>query len=182
MGNSKDTLIHQCHQETGWKITLADTGEKALKGARLKKIEKYIDGDIFIVTYGDGLADVNIEALLRFHHSHGKLATITGVNPSSRFGELKIEGDRVDSFNEKPAITKEYINGGFLVFNRKVLEYLTTDDQCDLEYGALEKIASSGQLMVYKHPGSWACMDTLRDMDYLNKLWNENKAFWKIWE
>jgi len=180
LGKPEEISIHSSHDEKGWKITLADTGEKALKGSRLKKVEKYIESDAFMTTYGDGIADIDINGLLAFHHAHKKLATVTGVNPASRFGELKVNGDRVEKFSEK---TKEggLINGGFFVFNRAVFDYLSEDDSCDLEIGALEEIANEGQLMVYKHRGFWACMDTLRDMDYLNKLWDENEAVWKIW-
>ncbi len=181
LSHPEKICIHQCNQKNDWLVTLADTGEKVLKGARLKKIEKYITGDEFMMTYGDGVANVDIKALLDFHHSHGKLATVTGINPASRFGELKIRGNRVEAFNEKPETSSGLINGGFFVFNRGIFDYLSVDDNCDLEVGPLETIAHEEQLMVYKHPGSWACMDTLRDMDYLNKLWNENKAFWKVW-
>jgi len=134
------------------------------------------------MTYGDGIADVNIGELLAFHKSHGKMATVTGINPASRFGELKIDGDRVEAFSEKPQDGDSLINGGFFVFNRKILDYLSTDDLCDLEIGPLEQIAKEGQLMVYKHRGFWACMDTLRDMEYLNKIWNDGTAKWKIWK
>lgn len=182
LGKKDEILIHQSHEEAGWKITLADTGEKALKGARLKKVERYITGDTFMMTYGDGIADVDINQLLAFHKSHGKMATVTGINPAARFGELKIDGDRVETFSEKPQNGDGLINGGFFVFNRKILDYLTTDDLCDLEIGPLEKIAKEGQLMVYKHLGFWACMDTMRDMEYLNKIWNDGKAKWKIWK
>ena len=180
LGSPENTCIHQSHEENGWQVTLSDTGEKALKGARLKKVEKYITGNDFMLTYGDGVADIDINALLAFHRSHGKLATVTGVNRASRFGELKIDGNKVLAFNEKPEMNSDFVNAGFFVFNRRIFDYLSADDDCDLEKGALEKIASEGELMVYRHAGSWACMDTLRDMDYLNKLWNENKAFWKI--
>ena len=181
LGHPEKLCIHQGHEENGWRVTLADTGEMALKGARLKKVEKYIADDEFMLTYGDGVANIDINALLAFHHSHGKLVTVTGINPASRFGELKINGNRVESFNEKPETSSGLISGGFFVFNKGIFDYLSVDDNCDLEIGPLEKIAREGQLMVYKHTGSWACMDTLRDMDYLNMLWNENKAFWKIW-
>ena len=182
LGQPENMCIHHSHDEAGWKITLADTGEKTLKGARLKKVEKYITDKTFIMTYGDGIADVDINALLAFHKSHGKIATVTGINPASRFGELKTDGDRVVSFAEKPQNGEGLINGGFFVFNSGIFDYLSADDNCELEIGPLEKVANDGQLMVYKHTGSWACMDTLRDMDYLNKLWNENKAFWKVWK
>jgi glucose-1-phosphate cytidylyltransferase len=181
LGNPSKTLFHHTHEETGWRVTLADTGNKAMKGARLKRVEKYMDGDTFMVTYGDGLADVDLRALLAFHQSHGKIGTVTGVNPASRFGELKTDGNMVTRFFEKPEINTEFVNGGFFVFNRPFFDYLSADDGCDLEIGALEKLASEGQLMVYRHHGNWACMDTLRDTEYLNRLWYEGKPFWKLW-
>lgn len=182
LGNSKNIEIHSDHTEKDWRITLADTGEKTLKGARLKRIEKYINDDQFMVTYGDGLSNIDINALLSFHKKHGKLATVTGINPTSQFGELKINGDKVVSFFEKPETSKSLVNGGFFVFNKKVFDYLNAaDDSCDFEVGPLEKIADEGQLMVYKHTGFWTCMDNIRDMDYLNQVWNDNKAEWKIW-
>lgn len=181
LGNGKQIEIHTNHAEKGWRVTLSDTGDIALKGARLKRIEKYISGDQFMVTYGDGLANVNIASLLAFHRSHGKLATVTGINLASRFGQLKITGNQVESFSEKPELASDFINGGFFVFNRGVFDYLSAEDRCDLEIGALEEISRKGELMVYKHSGFWACMDTLRDMEYLNRLWNENRAAWKVW-
>jgi len=182
LGQPEKMCIHQSHDETGWKITLANTGEKTLKGARLKKVEKYIADESFMLSYGDGISDVNINALLAFHKAHGKLATVTGINPASQFGELKTDGDCVVSFAEKPQNGESLVNGGFFVFNRSIFEYLSTDDFCDLEVGPLEQIAKDGQFMVYKHQGFWACMDTLRDMEYLNKIWNDGKAKWKIWK
>ena len=182
LGNEKAIEVHNINSERNWRVTLADTGDKALKGARLKRVEKYIDDDQFMMTYGDGVADVDIRDLLEFHQGHGKLATVTGINPASRFGELKIKGNQVESFSEKPQNGAGLINGGFFVFNRGIFDYLSNNDSCDLEVGALEQIAREGQLMVYKHRGFWACMDTIRDMEYLNKLWAEGKAFWKVWE
>jgi glucose-1-phosphate cytidylyltransferase len=181
LGHPEKIRIHHSHDEKGWRITLADTGEKALKGARLKKIQKYITEDTFMMTYGDGVGDVDIKALLAFHASHGELATLTGINPASRFGELKVIGDKVMTFKEKPQESDGLVNGGFFVFNRKIFDYLTEDNDCDLEFGPLEKIANAGELMVYRHGGFWACMDTLRDMDYLNKMWDAQQAPWKIW-
>jgi glucose-1-phosphate cytidylyltransferase len=180
----KGEMIKQyfCHYELmNNDVTIELGKEKALKGARLKRVEKYIDGDTFMVTYGDGLANVDINELIDFHKSHGKLATLTGISPTSRFGELRIKGNQVESFSEKPTDTDGLINGGFFVFNRGLFDYLSTDDDCDLEIGALERIASEGQLMVFKHLGFWACMDNIRDMDYLNRLWSEGKAEWKVW-
>ena len=180
LGHPEKIHIHKSYEENGWKVTLVDTGLKALKGARLKKVERYLTENEFMMTYGDGLADINITDLLDFHRSHGKLATLTGINPASRFGELIVNGDLVEAFNEKVKTSSGFINGGFFVFNKGILDYLSTDDSCDLEIGPLEEISRDEQLMLYKHPGSWACMDNLRDMDYLNKLWDEKKAFWKF--
>ncbi|MBN1612930.1 MAG: glucose-1-phosphate cytidylyltransferase [Deltaproteobacteria bacterium] len=182
LGQPENIHIHHSHEEAGWKITLVDTGEKALKGARLKKVERYIPDDTFMMTYGDGIATVNLNALLEFHWSHGKMATVTGINPASRFGELKIEGNRVMSFSEKPRGGEGLVNGGFFVFNRKIFDRLTAEDSCDLEVGPLEQIAREGQLMVYRHRGFWACMDTLRDMEYLNRIWDSGQIPWKNWK
>ena len=181
LGNQKSIEVHRSHTEEGWRVTLADTGDEALKGARVKRVQRYITSDLFMVTYGDGVADIDINALLNFHRRHGKLATVTGINPASRFGELKINGNKVESFREKPRTSSGLINGGFFVFNKAIFDYLSEDDSCDFEIGALEEIARQDQLMVYKHPGFWACMDTLRDMAYLNRLWTEGSAKWKVW-
>ena len=181
LGSQAKVLVHHGHEENGWRITLADTGQKTLKGARLKKLQKYITNDTFLATYGDGLANLDINALLNFHYSHKKIATLTGINPASRFGEIKVEGDKVVDFYEKPSDGQGVINGGYFVFNRRIFDYLTEEDNCDLEIGALQTIAQQGELMVYKHTGFWACMDTLRDMDYLNKIWEEHRAAWKVW-
>jgi glucose-1-phosphate cytidylyltransferase len=181
LGRPENICVHRSHSECGWKITLADTGEKTLKGGRLKRVERYIDDDVFMMTYGDGLADINLNHLLAFHRSHGKMATLTGINPVSRFGELKTDGNRVMAVYEKPQNGSSLVNGGFFIFNRDFFKHLRRDGDCDLEIGPLEVIARKGQLMVYKHNGFWACMDTLRDMEYLNQLWNEDKAAWKVW-
>ena len=165
---------------TDFKVTLADTGYNAMKGARIKRIEKYIHGDTFMLTYGDGVADINLELLLKFHEKHGRIGTVTGVKPPSRFGEMVVDGERVVSFTEKPQTSSGLINGGFFIFNRKIFDYLTEDDSCDFEVGALEELCKDGELMVYELAGQWACMDTYRDMEYLNRLWRENRAFWKV--
>jgi glucose-1-phosphate cytidylyltransferase len=120
--------------------------------------------------------------LIAFHKSHGKICTVTGVSPASRFGELKVEGDQVTCFNEKPTGTSTaLINGGFMIMERNIFDRLTPDENCDLEYGPLERLAEEGELMVYRHEGFWACMDTLRDTERLNCLWNEGRAGWKTW-
>jgi len=182
LGKPESLCLHNCHEEAGWRITLSDTGPKTLKGARIKRIEKYITGDTFMLTYGDGVANIDLDALLKFHKSHGKIATLTGVNPAARFGELKVSGDTVNSFNEKPKEAGDgLVNGGYFVFNREIFDHLSDDESCDLEYGPLEKLAERGELMVRRHDGFWSCMDTLRDTEYLNRLWDNDKAAWKIW-
>ena len=181
LGNRDDIQIHNKHPEAGWKITLVDTGIESLKGARLKRVEKYIDSDIFMVTYGDGVSNVDINRLIDFHKSHGKIATITGVHPPSRFGELLTEDQEVKTFSEKPQTTCGYVNGGFFVFNKNLLDFLEEKEECDLEYGVLEELATKGELIMYEHSGFWQCMDNLRDMELLNKLWNSGNAPWKVW-
>lgn len=181
LGHSGNRIIHHSHDELGWKITLANTGRKTLKGARLKKLKKYIEDEMFMMTYGDGISNIDLNALFTFHQSHGKLATVTGINPASQFGQLKIENNQVISFAEKPQNGSGLVNGGYFVFNRAIFDYLSEDDSCDLEIGPLERVVQDGQLMVYQHRGFWACMDTLRDMEYLNRIWNSGQAKWKLW-
>ncbi len=141
LGNGKNVTLHNGHEEMNWRATLADTGEVAQKGARLKRIEKYVDDEIFMMTYGDGVSDIDLGKLVEFHLSHGKLVTVTGINPVSRFGELKTQGNKVVKFLEKEEFGKSFVSGGFFVFNRRVFDYLTDDDMCDLEIGPLERIA-----------------------------------------
>lgn len=181
LGTGKKT-IHPRHQEDGWSITLADTGEDAMTGARVKRIARYIEEDTFLLTYGDGVANVDVGKLLEFHNSHGKLGTVTGVFPPSRYGELVISGDQVSSFSEKPDNGYSNINGGYFVFNRAFFDYLSDDDECILERAPLERLADDGQLCVYNHKGFWQCMDTFRDYTYLNRLWDEGTPHWKVWK
>jgi len=164
-----------------WKVTLVDTGFDTLKGGRIKRLESYLD-DVNMLTYGDGVSDINIMKLVEYHKNHGRLVTITGVKPPSMFGEVIEKDGLVLSFEEKPQTSKGLINGGFMVFNKKMLTYLTTDQDCDLEFGPLEKLAEGNEVMTYKHQGFWECADTVRDVNHLNKLWNSGKAQWKIWK
>jgi glucose-1-phosphate cytidylyltransferase len=174
--------VHNQHAENGWEITFAETGANNMTGSRVKQIEKYIDADTFMLTYGDGVCNVNINSLLKFHKEHGKTATVTGVLPPSRFGELLTDGKRVTSFTEKPQVHQGgHINGGYFVFNRNIFEYLDAAESCILERNPLEQIAARGELMVFQHEGFWQCMDTYRDFEYLNGLWKENEAAWKVW-
>jgi glucose-1-phosphate cytidylyltransferase len=164
-----------------WKVTLVDTGIDTLKGGRIKQAEKYLEADVNMLTYGDGVADVNIKELLEFHRSHGKVLTLTGVRPPSRFGELMVSDVRVLSFEEKPQVSSGMINGGFMVFNKELLARLTPDKDCDFEFGVLEDLAKEGEVMVYEHKGFWECVDTERDLNHLNRLWDQNCATWKLW-
>jgi glucose-1-phosphate cytidylyltransferase len=172
---------HESHAEP-WKVTLVDTGESSMTGGRLKRVKPYIEKEeFFCFTYGDGVADVNINDLIEFHKSHGKLATVTAVVPPGRFGAIEMEGDRVVSFKEKPLGDGGYINGGFFVLSPKVIEFIK-DDSTIWEGEPMEQLTARGELMAYKHKGFWHPMDTLRDKNYLETLWNSGKAPWKIWE
>ncbi len=173
--------VHRKHSERGWKVTLVDTGLHAMTGARVKRIEKFIDDDAFMLTYGDGVTDLNINNLIAFHHNHGKIGTVTGVFPPSRYGELTIRNDQVVSFTEKQPQQNNSINGGYFVFHKKFFSYLKDDDDCILEREPLERLAADGELAVYSHKGFWQCMDTFRDYNYLNKLWEEGNPLWKVW-
>ena len=164
-----------------WKVTLVDTGVDTLKGGRIKRLERYLD-DVNMLTYGDGVSDVDIEQLVRFHKNHGKMVTITGVKPPSMFGEVIEKKGLVLSFEEKPQTSKGLINGGFMVFNKSMLNFLTKEKNCDFEFGPLEKLAAQGQVMTYKHKNFWECADTVRDVNNLNKLWETGEAKWKLWE
>lgn len=174
---SGDIKSHGAGSED-WNITLCDTGSETLKGARLKRVSRHIKGDRFMVTYGDGLADIDLKALLEFHEKSGKLGTFTGVRMPSRFGSVRTdENGNILAWEEKPVLD-EYINCGFFVFERKFLDYLSEDESCDLEREPLQALAAEGQLAMYPHPGKWQCMDTLRDSMKLNELWNNGHAFW----
>lgn len=179
LGNGDIVIADPVHED--WNITLAQTGVDAMTASRVKKIEKYIDGSLFMLTYGDGLANMNIKELLEFHRSQGKIGTVTGVHPSSRFGELVIENERVVDFLEKPQVQNGLVNGGFFVFDRRFFGYLPDDDSCVLEREPLERLAADGELCVYKHTGFWACMDTQRDFQLLNTIWNSEAPPWKVW-
>ncbi len=181
LGSHNRFDFHSKHSEHGWKVTLVDTGEESQTGSRIKKIEKYLDGEPFMVTYGDGVADINIKKLLDFHRSHGLSGTVTGVHPSSRFGEILLQDSKVVDFNEKPQVKKGFINGGFFVFENEVLNYLSPDDDCYLEREPLERLASDGKLMAYIHEGFWQSVDTYRELERLNALWKSVNPPWKVW-
>jgi glucose-1-phosphate cytidylyltransferase len=169
------------YQDRGWTVTLSDTGEDTMKGARLKRIEKYIQGDTFMCTYGDGIGDIDISSLLAFHEYHGKIVTITGVHPKPKYGEIHHENHRVISFDEKPVNDGCFVNGGFMVMSRKIFDYLIPDPQCDLERGVFELLAAKGEMMVFPHHGYWGAMDNLAEMHELDELWKTGQAKWKVW-
>ena len=174
---SGDLTTHETCR-TDWRVTLADTGEDTLKGARIKRIAKYIDTDRFMVTYGDGLADIDLDALVKFHERSGKIGVFTGVRMPSRFGTVKTDAQgNILSWEEKPVLD-EYINCGFFVFKREFLDYLSEDESCDLEKEPLERLAREQQLAMYPHPGFWQCMDTLRDYLNLNNMWDKGERPW----
>ncbi len=174
--------FHSNHSESDWTVTIANTGEDAMTGARIKRVEKYIDTDEFMLTYGDGLADIVVKKLVEFHHSQGKIGTVTGVHPVSRFGEIVFSDGEVKKFSEKPQASGGHISGGFFVFKRDVFKYLSSDDDCVLEKEPLEQLAHKGNLGMYFHAGFWHCMDTYRDYLFLKDLWQKREAPWKVWK
>jgi glucose-1-phosphate cytidylyltransferase len=173
--------VHQQYAEP-WKVTLVDTGIDTMTGGRVKRVAPYIGGETFMLTYGDGVADVNIEELVRFHKSKGKVATVTATQPAGRFGSLRIDSkDIVNAFQEKPAGDGSWINGGFFVLEPQILGRIT-GDATFFEKEPLEGVARDGQLVAYRHSGFWQPMDTLRDKNHLEDLWKSGKAPWKVWE
>lgn len=182
LGRNGGVTIHGEHGEQGWRVTLADTGLETLTGGRVARIQRYITEDTFLLTYGDGLADVDLERLLEFHRQHGKIATITAVHPPARFGELVFSEGQVKLFAEKPQVGSGLINGGFFVFDRRVFDYLSDDPLCSLEREPLLALVRDGQMMAYEHDGFWQCADTVRELDVLRQLWETGAAPWRTWE
>jgi len=163
-----------------WKVTLVDTGLETMTGGRLKRVKKYVNENTFCFTYGDGLSDINLSDLIKFHKKNNTIATVTSVQPPGRFGLLDIQGDKISNFMEKPSGDWNWINGGYFVLEPKVFDYLE-DDSTVWERAPLERLAKEGQLSAYKHTSFWQPLDTLRDKNYLEKLWASGKAPWKIW-
>jgi len=163
-----------------WTVTVVETGASTMTGGRVKRLAPHL-GDRFMVTYGDGVASVDIGQLVQFHEQHGRLATVTAVRPPARFGAMDLDGDRVSSFAEKPQTDAGWINGGFFVFERAVLDYID-GDETSLEHEPLERLAREGELMAYRHPGYWEPMDTQRDLDNLSRQWATGHAPWKVWD
>ncbi len=177
---SGKTTVHSIEHDNDWQVTVAYTGELTMTGGRIgRATEKYLgNAENFGVTYGDGLTDVDLAQEFEFHLKHGKIGTVLGVNPPSRFGELKLDGDRVAEFAEKPEFTNEWINGGFFFFRKEFTRYISTAEDLILERQPLIKLAKDGELMLFKHRGFWQCMDTQRDRELLEKLWASGKPPW----
>jgi len=178
--SSNQPLLKNSETLENWRITFAETGLETNTGGRLKQVQKYLaDEEMFFVTYGDGLANVNLDELVEFHKSHGRIATLTAVHPHSNFGIMKLDDKNfVTEFQEKP-VMREWINGGFFVFNREIFDYL--DENSVLEREPLERLAQENQLVAFPHTGFWKCVDTFKDNLEFNQLWNEDKADWKVW-
>ncbi len=167
-------------EQEDWNVQLVDTGQHTLTGGRIKRLRSQLGNETFLLTWGDGVSNVDLDALLAFHRSHGKFATVTAVRPPARFGKLDLDGDQVTAFTEKPQLGEGWINGAFFVLEPQVFDYIA-GDQTQWEREPLEKLAADGQLMAYRHDSFWQCMDTLRDKVLLEKLWSEGEAPWKTW-
>ncbi|MDP5275498.1 glucose-1-phosphate cytidylyltransferase [Chengkuizengella axinellae] len=178
---TENKMIFHNNKTEPWKVTLIDTGLHTMTGGRIKRIKDYIEDRTFMLTYGDGLSNVNIKETVEFHKSHGKKATITAIQPSGRFGMAHIdEYENVTSFNEKPKESGSWINGGFMILNTKIMDYIEGDETI-LEQKPLETLAKNGQLKAFRHQGFWQCMDTKRDKELLENLWRTKQAPWKVW-
>ena len=178
---SGDTAYHNSVGREEWQVTCAETGLETYTGSRLKRVMSHVDTDTFCFTYGDGVADIDIDALLDFHYAQGRIATVTGVHPSSRFGEIEVVDGRAVEFNEKPTVKEGIVSGGFFVFDRRVFDYIGGGPEIHLEHEPLRHLARDGELAVYVHEGVWHSMDTYRDYLHLNDLWKEGDAAWKRW-
>ncbi|MBI3793266.1 MAG: glucose-1-phosphate cytidylyltransferase [Nitrospinae bacterium] len=178
LGKREEIEFHTAHNETDWRVTLADTGLNALTGARVRRIQKYVAGEEFMLTYGDGVGDIDIDKLLAFHRGHGKALTVTGVRPPGRFGELVHKGGRATEFNEKPQAAGGCISGGYFVASPKIFDYLDDSENLVFEQEPMRKLVADGELMVFEHNGFWQPMDTSREYQLLNSLYEQNRAPW----
>jgi glucose-1-phosphate cytidylyltransferase len=180
LGAQPEIRYHTQHPEEDWQVTLIDTGQATLTGGRVKRALAHIPDEEFLLTYGDGVCNVDLPALVKFHRQRGGVATLTAVRPSGRFGEIDLDGDRITSFREKPESESGYINGGFFVLNKKIDAYLSGDESF-FEFDALPRAAADGNLNAFRHDGFWQCMDNLREVETLNKLWDKREAPWRVW-
>jgi glucose-1-phosphate cytidylyltransferase len=180
LGRTPKITYHTAHDEEDWTVTLVDTGQETQTGGRLKRVLQYIPEDTFLFTYGDGLTRSDINGSIKFHESHGGIATVTAVKPVGRFGELALDGQTIVAFKEKPEQERSFISGGYFVLNKKIGEYIEGDSTV-LEKGPLETVAREGQLKAFLHDGFWQCMDTYREQELLSKMWATGNAPWKVW-
>jgi len=181
LGKNKIHFVEEGYEGDDWEITMVNTGLETKTGGRVASISRYIDTDRFFLTYGDGLADIDLHGLVQNHVSAGTIGTVTAVRPPSRFGELTIgNGEIVRSFSEKPQVSEGWVNGGFFVFNQGLFDYIPNPD-VSLELQPLHQLAQDGQLSAFKHEGFWQCVDTYRELEYVEKLWASNSAPWRIW-
>jgi glucose-1-phosphate cytidylyltransferase len=172
--------MHGNGDRDDWQVALVDTGQTTNKGGRIRRLAPYLGDETFMMTWGDGVSDIDLDRLLAFHHAHGKLATLTAVRPPARFGHIELQGDVVTEFSEKPQAREGWINGAFFVLEPQVIDYIDGDDT-EWEKEPLERLAADGQLMAYRHDGFWQCMDTLRERKLLEQLWDTGRAPWKVW-
>lgn len=179
LGRNPQIRYHSNHEEEDWTVTLLETGLETQTGGRLRRALPFIEDDTFLFTYGDGLSDSDINASIAFHREHGAVATMTAVKPSGRFGELAMDGRTITAFREKPEQESSYINGGFMVLDKRVAGYLDDSDTCVFERGPLERLTREGQLKAYCHDGFWQCMDTYREQQMLDQMWRSGNAPWK---
>lgn len=184
LGDQKSIKYHNSNSDEDWNVTLVETGEAAQTGARIWNAKKYLrDCDVFAMTYGDGVADIDIPKLIETYNKSGLLMTVTGVHPVGRFGEIELKDDRIREFNEKPNVAAGLINGGFMLINQKVLgKYFKAGEDLNLERDVIPPAVKDGQVGVFRHEGFWECMDTAREYKILNQLWEDNKAPWKVWK
>ena len=175
---SNGSIVEHQQDAVDWKVSLVDTGLNSMTGGRIKRMQNFIGNEPFLLTYGDGVADIDIDSLVKFHKSHGKMVTVSAVHPGARFGELDIDSSVVTSFKEKPQVTQGWINGGYFVIEPEFFNLIEGDNTI-LEKEPLEKVAQMGELMSYQHDGFWQCMDTKRDRDSLEDLWKAGSAPWK---
>ncbi len=174
-------VFHDGPADDDWRVTFVDTGLEAKTGARLKRVERFVRTPRFFLTYGDGVADIDVRKLYDFHSRHGRIATVTGVRPPSRFGDLVVDGDAVTEFSEKRQTRQGYINGGFFVMDRRAFDYVEDSDDCTFEGPPLERLAKDGELRMHRHDSFWHCLDTFRDKQALEEMWRTGRAEWKLW-
>jgi glucose-1-phosphate cytidylyltransferase len=183
LGRKQKIKFHDRHNEEDWTVTLAETGEDSMTAFRLKQVQRYVPrGETFLFTYGDGLSNIDINATIKAHRRSKKICTISAVHPAGRFGSLKIEADgSIHDFTEKPQVEQAYVNGGYMVCDHRIFNYVTEDPTIMFEREPIAKIVADGQMHSYRHEGFWQPMDTYQESQYLNRLWAENKAPWKVW-